>query len=160
MRSDWGEVSARVAEGQPQAVVLWTGPEAAARLLRELGTRLPRPPLFYVCRKALSEPFLSLAARSGGNIWIIAPAAGASSAASDFARRFQAATGHAPSPAAAEAYDAVRLIAAGVRRAGPNRARLRDELAKVSAFSGASGIISFDGAGNNQTRVALAKLGD
>jgi len=63
-----------------------------------------------------------------------------------------------PSLAAAEVYDAVRLLAAGLREAGPNRARLRDRLAKVSNFAGASGIISFDGAGNNQAEVALTPL--
>ena len=49
---------------------------------------------------------------------------------------------------AAEAYDAVRILAASLRQSGPNRARLRDALAAVSAFPGASGGISFDHAGN------------
>jgi ABC-type branched-subunit amino acid transport system substrate-binding protein len=61
-----------------------------------------------------------------------------------------------PGPAAAEVYDAVRLIATGLRESGPNRARLRDSLAKVTGFAGVSGNISFDGAGNNRAEVALA----
>jgi branched-chain amino acid transport system substrate-binding protein len=158
-RAEGDQIASKIAESRPQAVVLWTGPEAAAQLLEKCRTRLPDTPL-YVCRKILSEPFLSLAKRSGRNIWMVAPAVGASSASGDFVRRYQARTGRAPSPAAAEAYDAVRLIAAGVRRAGPNRARLRDELARISPYSGVSGIISFDGAGNNQAEVVLAKLGE
>jgi hypothetical protein len=35
---------------------------------------------------------------------------------------------------------------------------LRDSLAKVTNFAGASGSISFDGAGNNRAEVALAPL--
>jgi ABC-type branched-subunit amino acid transport system substrate-binding protein len=73
----------------------------------------------------------------------------------DFQARFRARAGTAPSLAAAEVYDAVRLVAAGLRQSGPNRARLRDSLARVTKFAGASGTISFDGAGNNQAEVAL-----
>jgi branched-chain amino acid transport system substrate-binding protein len=159
-RGDWDQVSAKIAESQPQAVILWIGPEAAARLLEHSESHLSGTPV-YACRKALSEPFLSLAAQdTGGSIWLVAPSGERSTARREFSQRYRTRTGYAPSPAAAEAYDAVRLIAAGVRRAGPNRARLRDELVKVSAFSGASGIISFDGAGNNQADVALVKLGE
>ena len=158
-RGDGDQVAAKIAEGQPQAVVLWTGPEAATRLLKQFEHSLPGTPV-YACRKALGEPFLSVAVQSRLNIWMVAPAAGNPSADRDFAGRFRARTGRPPSPAAAEAYDAVRLIAAGVRRAGSNRARLRDELARISPYSGASGVISFDGAGNNQAEVALVKLGE
>jgi branched-chain amino acid transport system substrate-binding protein len=157
--SDGDQAASKIAESRPQAVVLWTSPEAAAQLLEKWGGDLPATPV-YACRKALSEPFLSVAARSRKIVWIVAPAEGKASAEGDFAGRYRALTGRAPSPAAAEAYDAVRLIAAGVRRAGPNRARLRDQLVQVSGFSGVSGRISFDGAGNNQAQVTLAKLGE
>jgi branched-chain amino acid transport system substrate-binding protein len=153
------QIAPRIAESRPQAVVLWTGPEAAAQLLEKWGTELPVP-LVYACRKALNEPFLSVAARSKIMVWMAASAGGNLSPHRDFAGRYRARTGRTPSPAAAEAYDAVKLVAAGVRRAGPNRARLRDELVKISGFSGVSGTISFDGAGNNQAEVALAKLGE
>ena len=155
--SDWDGVVSAIAASQPQAVILWTGPEAAAQLLEHLESHLPGMPI-YACRKTLSEPFLSLATRSGRNIWLVAPSGERSSARREFSQRYRTRTGYAPSPAAAEAYDAVSLIGAGVRRAGPNRARLRDELVKVSAFSGASGMISFDSAGNNQAKVSLAPL--
>jgi branched-chain amino acid transport system substrate-binding protein len=157
--SDCESVVSAIAASQPQAVVLWTGPETAAQLLEKSRTLLPGTPV-YACRKALSEPFLAHATRSGGNVWLVAPAGERSSARREFSQRYRTRTGYAPSPAAADAYDAVRLIAAGVRRAGPNRARLRDELVNVAAFSGVSGIISFDGAGNNQADVALVRLGE
>jgi branched-chain amino acid transport system substrate-binding protein len=157
-RSDSDQVASKAAESRAQAIVLWTGPEAAAQLLDKWQTE---PPVIsvYACRKALNQPFLSMAARSKIRIWVAAPAGSNGSADRDFTGRYRARTGRAPCPSAAEAYDAVKLIAAGVRRAGPNRARLRDELVKVSGFSGVSGIISFDGAGNNQAGIALVKLG-
>ena len=156
-RADRDQVAKKIADSHPQAIVLWTGPEAAAQLLEKWGPNSPATPV-YVCQKALNEPFLSVSARSGLSVWKVALVGNNGPANRDFAGRFRARAGHAPSPAASEAYDAVRLIAAGVRRAGPNRARLRDALVKISGFSGASGEISFDGAGNNQAEVALTKL--
>ncbi len=158
-RADRDQVARKIADGRPQAIVLWTGAEAAAQLLEKWGTDCPATPV-YVCQKALNEPFPSVAARSGLSVWRVALVGNNGPASRNFAGRFRARAGRAPSTAAAEAYDAVRLIAAGVRRAGPNRARLRDALVKVSGFSGASGEISFDGAGNNRAEVALAKLAE
>jgi branched-chain amino acid transport system substrate-binding protein len=158
-RGEGDQIASKIAESRAQAVVLWTGPEAAAQLLQKCTTDLPGMPV-YVCRKALDEPLLSAATKSKIAIRVVAPAGSNSPADRDFAERYRARTGRAPSPSAAEAYDAVRIIAAGVRRAGPNRARLRDALVRVSGFSGVSGIISFDGAGNNQAKVALVKLGE
>jgi len=57
-----------------------------------------------------------------------------------------------------QAYDAVRIIAAALRQSGSNRARLRDLLAKMKNFSGESGVISFDPAGNDLAAVTLARL--
>jgi len=41
--------------------------------------------------------------------------------------------------AAREIYDAVRLLAAAVRIAGPNRARVRNYLASGASYSGLGG---------------------
>jgi branched-chain amino acid transport system substrate-binding protein len=149
------EVSARA----PEAVVLWTGPETAARVLEAI-RRSKASPVFYVCRKALEKPFTSLAKKQeSGNIWYATTRAGNSaSSADDFAERYRARTGTAPSLEAAEVYDAVRLAAAALRHAGPNRARLRDSLARVLLFRGVAGNISFDGAGNNQAPVGLVTV--
>jgi len=143
----------------PQAIVLWTGAETAAQLLEGV-RQMPSPPAIYVCQKALQEPFLRVAEQEQGRgIWLATSRPSAPAAAQhDFAARFQAHTGTAPSPAAAQVYDAIRLVASSLRQSGPNRARLRDTLAKVTDFPGVSGTISFDGAGNNQAGVAIAPL--
>ena len=57
--------------------------------------------------------------------------------------------------AAREIYDAVRLLAAAVRIAGPNRARVRDYLASGATYSGLGGPVSFDKAGNSQGEYVL-----
>ncbi len=92
------------------------------------------------------------------NIWIVTPRLAESSLRESFEKRFRERVGALPTPAAAQAYDAVRILAAALRRSGPNRARLRDALAELSPYAGASGVISFDHAGNDLSDVTLVRL--
>jgi branched-chain amino acid transport system substrate-binding protein len=156
--STTGEIAsvvARIHELRPQAVVLWTRAAIAARLLSAIRISETAPEL-YACYKALQEPFLSAARQAGTpKLWTAAAGVSFSAPRADFDERFLRRVGTAPSPAAGAMYDAVRMIASGLRQAGPNRARLRDTLASFDEYHGVSGLISFDGAGNNQAAVAL-----
>lgn len=182
-RLDAESAAASITAQNPEAVVVWTGPETSAKLVTGL-RQAKSPAAIYLCRKAAQEPFVQLVAAScrscrtsvtplgtphatdakaqrknqeTGSVWVVVSRSNEPSASREsFEQRYLARTGKPPSVAAAEAYDAVRLVAAAVRQAGPNRARLRDSLAGVSDFLGVCGIISFDGAGNNRAEVALA----
>lgn len=142
---------------QPQALVLWTSPQTAARIL---GGLEKRSVTVYLCQKAAQEPVTRLELGiEGGSVWVAAARPNEAAAGrEDFERRYREKTGTLPSPTALAAYDAVRLVAAALRESGPNRARLRDSLAKAHDFPGVSGAISFDGAGNNQNVVTLTRL--
>jgi branched-chain amino acid transport system substrate-binding protein len=142
---------------QPEALVLWTGPQTSARIL---GGIEKDPVTVYLCQKAAQEPVTRLRlAAEGQSAWVpVARADEAATGRDSFEQRYRQKTGNLPSPAALAAYDAVRLVASALRRSGPNRARLRDRLAKTQDFPGAAGTISFDGAGNNQTSVILARI--
>jgi ABC-type branched-subunit amino acid transport system substrate-binding protein len=74
-----------------------------------------------------------------------------------FATRFQALTGAPPTNVATQTYDAVTLTLRAIRAAGPNRARVRDQLSHVQAYEGASGQITFDRQGNNHAAHHLEK---
>ncbi len=152
---DPGPLLKKIQAQESEAIVLWTSAATAAQLLEGIsGGRAE----VYVCRKALQEPFIS-AARGRQDIWITSSrVASPAKESATFGERYRARTGAAPSFAAGEVYDAVRLIAAGLRQSGPNRARLRDALATRSDYLGVSGVITFDGAGNNQAQVALVPL--
>jgi len=151
-----------------QAVVFWTdGPTAEwlVSLARQVNPSAP----FYLCRKAVEGEW-NAGLRDGNaphpnggiergnaNMWTAAAGAWPKRNATfeeNFRRRF----GSEPTLGAAEAYDAVRLLAASLRQSGPNRARLRDALAGASDFDGFSGVVSFDHAGNNTSAVGLLKL--
>jgi len=152
---DAESLSKTIQAQESEAIVLWTSAATAAQLLEGIsGTRSG----FYLCRKALEIPLIS-AAKGKQNIWIAASRAVApGSGSGSFAERYRARTGVAPGPAATEVYDAVRLVVQALRESGPNRARLRDALAMRSEYRGVSGVIAFDGAGNNQAAVALVPL--
>jgi branched-chain amino acid transport system substrate-binding protein len=145
-----------------QAVVIWSDTATASRLIARVRELRPTVPI-YLCRKAA-------AGDSNGETRLLCPACGEKDAGqwiasapenrelwADFYRRYRQSFGAEPGIGAAEAYDAVRLLAVSLRQSGPNRARLRDALAGVSAFAGASGVISFDHAGNDHTQLTLLK---
>jgi branched-chain amino acid transport system substrate-binding protein len=186
---------------KPEAWVLWTGHQSAARLVPRFRNVFPTAPV-YLCYQAAqgkleesaSQPCkcwlgaanvsdqavdgfdgivpapagkagtsrpASLAASPDadrGNVWIAAPRLRGSPQRESFEQRYRERAGTDPAPAAAQTYDAVRLLAAALRRSGPNRARLRDALAAISSYSGVSGVIAFDHAGNDLTDVSLVRL--
>ena len=95
---------------------------------------------------------------ANAGVWTTEAPDAQSSPHAAFARRYRQRFGAEPGFGAAQAYDAVHVLAASLRQSGPNRARLRDALGQVSAFAGTSGVISFDHAGNDLTRTTLVRL--
>jgi branched-chain amino acid transport system substrate-binding protein len=157
----------------PEAVVVWAASDLGARVVEEIHHVNSTVPI-YLCQKAAA----AVAERQGvdqrtetteqeehggsaqvGGVWVVVGRqAGNHSGGKEFERRYLERTGNSPSIAAMQAYDAIRLMAAALRQSGPNRARLRDRLARLKNFSGVSGTISFDRAGNDLAAVALARL--
>jgi branched-chain amino acid transport system substrate-binding protein len=72
-----------------------------------------------------------------------------------FSRAYAARWGREPDAAAALGHDAVRLTAAAIRRAGLNRARIRDGIRALSPWTGAGGTVRFDPGGRREAAVAL-----
>ncbi len=76
---------------------------------------------------------------------------------STFMQQYQKRTGTFPSPIALFAYDATRMVIAAIERAGLNRAKIRDELSRIS-FDGLTGMIHFDSLGGNPAQPVLMIL--
>jgi len=66
--------------------------------------------------------------------------------------------GRAPDQFAAQAYDAVRVIVHAVRRSGPDRQAVRDTIATLKRFPGATGDIGFDRWGNPAREIVIARV--
>jgi len=138
---------------KPEALVLWTGPEITARVVSSFREAFPTSPV-YLCHQAAQGRFDTVQE----NIWIVATSLARGPLRESFEKRYRARAGTGPVPAAAQAYDAVRILAGALRRSGPNRARVRDALAALTNYSGVSGVISFDHAGNDLSDVTLVGL--
>jgi branched-chain amino acid transport system substrate-binding protein len=74
-----------------------------------------------------------------------------------FRAKFAARYGRDPDYAAAHAYDAANIVIAAVRRAGLNRARIRDAVQALSPYPGVTGTIQWDPSGQNQRPVQLRR---
>ncbi len=144
-----------------QAIVIWADAPTTRQLLAYLeGLNLNVP--IYLCRKSVEdEPAgaghgSSIGGKGRSGTWIVSSKGSGLSV--DFSRRYRARFNVDPTLGAAETYDAVRALAESLRQSGPNRVRLRDRLAAASAYSGVSGVIGFDHAGNDQSPVALLRI--
>jgi branched-chain amino acid transport system substrate-binding protein len=146
-------VAGQIMAQKPEAVVFWMGHEMAAGLVPRFRKALPTAPV-YLCHEAAQGRFDG----DQENTWIVAPHFAGSPLRESFEKRYHERAGAVPAPAAAQAYDAVRVLAAALRRSGPNRARLRDALAALSSYPGVSGVIAFDHAGNDLSDVTLVSL--
>ncbi len=164
LRPDAASLLALVKKQSPQALVFWTRPETARAMLEALANAPLDAPL-YLSQQAAQQSFgqsnvwtlKEAGPGGGGGIFTVVADAPETPARADFVRRYRAEAGAYPGPIAAEAYDAVCMVARAVREAGPNRARVRDRLA-VLALSGVSGRIAFDGQGNDLAKVRLIRL--
>jgi len=149
-------IVARVKESAPAAVVLLAGPAASARLvvaLRQAGYRREILGGPWMGRRLFAERAASAA---DGVLFPLLYAPGENE--KSFLARFRGRIPKEPDYASAATYDAVSLVVAAVRKAGLNRARIRDALRDQSPWKGASGIIQWDALGGNVRPVALGTV--
>jgi branched-chain amino acid transport system substrate-binding protein len=105
---------------------IFCGPEAARRSFVEIagasadGTCVPVP----------SDQFTSQEARG-------------------FCRLFRERWGRDPDFAAVQTFDAVSMLVAAVRKAGPNRVQIADALRELAPYQGVAGVIRWDRVGAN-----------
>ncbi|MGB7846473.1 MAG: ABC transporter substrate-binding protein [Candidatus Acidiferrum sp.] len=141
----------------PDAIVIWTDSLLAGELLPLLHKMRPSTPVF-ICQKAAQ---LGDDVESSSQLFTVDSLQKGQEAARDkFQQLYLAQTATTPSIAAAEAYEAVHLIAAALRGAGANRVQLRDYFANSGKFHNAAGIVRFDPAGNSLQEFAIVKLHD
>jgi len=143
--ADLPQLLATIQSRQAEAVVLWTDNPLARLLVTSLEESDDRPAIF-LCQKAAAAEIDST---RSGTAWTVSRSGANSAAHASFAERFHSQAGRPPTTEAAATYDAVSLVLAALRQAGPNRARLRDQLSRTPNFVGVSGRVAFDGAGNN-----------
>ena len=161
---------------RPSAILVVANPEDAARwvlALRETGAgpplvgndqlAPPDRPLLFGTHVMGHTRFRRLAGRAAEDVRfpiLFAPDP-TDPVAARFVATFTRDRGHSPDYASALAYDAARLLVDAVRAAGPNRARVREALVRLSPRSGLAGRIEFDGTGQNmRTTLGMGTIRD
>lgn len=136
------------------ALLIWGNPKSVLPLLRGLRRANINVPVFLPSLLATPEIFQK--SETLGNIIVAAPFDLSRDDAPilTFRQKYQQRTKGLPSPIAFFAYDATRMVITAIERAGLNRARIRDELARLS-FDGITGKIHFDSLGGNPAEPIL-----
>ncbi len=75
-----------------------------------------------------------------------------------FVGRYRDRYGRAPDQYAAQAYDAIRILAFALRRAGPDRQKVRDVVATLRRFPAVTGELSFDRYGDPVRDVIITRI--
>ncbi len=146
-------------DAQAAAVALIAGPEDGARFLRAF--REEGMTASVVGGPALGR--LSFAreagpAAEGVLLPLLWDPDAANTGRESFHERFAEQAGHEPDYAAAHAHDATAILVAAIRRAGLNRARIRDALRALSPWPGVTGTIEWDPTGHNARPVSLGEI--
>ncbi|MHC4957716.1 MAG: ABC transporter substrate-binding protein [Planctomycetota bacterium] len=151
----------KIREYGADAIIIWGLYAKGAQIVRELDAAGLDIPVFGA--DGLVAPrFIELAGKSAEGVVVTYPYDfyRDDPVTQRFNRDFKKRFGHDPDSFAAHGYDAMYLVFRAVQRAGLNRTRIRDELARTRDFHGATGIISFDHRGNDVRGVEFAVVHD
>jgi branched-chain amino acid transport system substrate-binding protein len=142
-------------EAKPAVVVIIASAEDSARLTQAVREKVGTAAIFggeSMGRRRFTE--LAGSAAEGVRFPLLFVPNSADTTTAHFIERFTSEHHRPPDYTAALTYDATRLLVEAIRRAGPNRARIREALSQLSPWPGIAGTIHFDGTGQN-TRTDL-----
>jgi ABC-type branched-subunit amino acid transport system substrate-binding protein len=153
---DFTELVEKIIEAKPHALVLIAGAEQSAHVISAVRERNYAGLIFGgPCMGRRS--FLEEAGRAAEGV--IFPSLYTPSKNSDsFEKRFTSRFGYRPDYLAAHTYDTVNLLIAAIRKAGLNRARIRDAVRELSPWAGVTGAVKWDTVGGNSRAVQLGTV--
>jgi branched-chain amino acid transport system substrate-binding protein len=139
----------------PRVVLVLAPASTAGRVVARLRADGYRGTVFGGATLSLAAFGRAAGAAAEGVVapWLLEDGPGWAAFAAAYERRW----GGPPDAAAAHGYDGVRMVVAAVRRAGLNRARIRDAVRELSPWAGASGTVRWDALGRNARPVGIAR---
>ena len=148
-QTDFSPQLSRVKSIAADAVFVWGPSEASLRLLPAMRDQGVTHPAFGPASFSLPS-FLREAAAAAEGLTTCSLAWERDPTRTDeFAEEYRARFGEQPADDALLGYDAADLLIRAIRRAGLNRARIRDAVAQMSDYSGLAGTIRWDNGGGN-----------
>ena len=156
-----------------QALVVWSTPPSASIVTKnayDLGLNVP----IFHSHGIANQAFVDLATKEAaegvrfpvGKIVVASqlPDSDPQKAVlMEYAAKYEAAFGAAPVTFGGHAWDAVQLLVQVMEKAGPDRARIRDELEKAQGFVGIGGVFNFsasDHAGLDSSALVIVEIRD
>jgi branched-chain amino acid transport system substrate-binding protein len=147
-----------IKQANPDAVVFWgnaaeTGPAAAQ--LRAAGVKAA----FFGFDRLVDPEFIKLAgpAAEGVTAAYFFDPNKTDKAWTDFVARFEKRCGMKPDAYAAYSYDGSQMLIAAIKKAGPNRYRIRDLMAATEEYTGVTGYMRFDARWDNIAPIVSAQ---
>ncbi len=150
---DIAEVARELSSSRPDVILLVANPIDSARLVRALKASRSQARIFGGC--ALGRRFFAESAGSEAEGAVFPLLDSESAEHLRFRQKFVSRFGHSPDFAATQTYDAVHLLAQAIRKAGLNRALIRDAIRQLSGWEGANGVVRWDAVGQNGRAVRL-----
>jgi ABC-type branched-subunit amino acid transport system substrate-binding protein len=157
--TDFRDQIAKIAEVNPEAIVMWGNPEETGRAVRQIRESGMSIPIFGFDRMT-EDAFLSAAGPAAEGVVVAAtmnPESG-DPLWTSFRLRYRSRWNEEPDSFAAHAYDGMNLLIGAVRDAGLNRARIRDSLFRLPGYDGVAGRIVFDTVMSDIARPWLATV--
>lgn len=153
---DFTELAEKIVETKAHSLVLIAGAEQSAYLISAVREQNFTGPVFGgPCMGRRS--FLEEAGRAAEGV--IFPLLYTPRKNSDsFEKKFTSRFGYRPDYLASQTYDTVNILVAAIRKAGLNRARIRDAVRELSPWAGVTGAVKWDTLGSNSRTVQLGTV--
>jgi ABC-type branched-subunit amino acid transport system substrate-binding protein len=153
---DFTELVDKIVEAKAHALVLIAGAEQSAHIISAVREKNFAGLIFGgPCMGRRS--FLEEAGRTAEDVifpLLYTPRKNSDSFEKKFTSRFR----YRPDYLAAHTYDTVNLLIAAIRKAGLNRAQIRDAVRKLSPWAGVTGAVKWDTLGGNSRAVQLGTV--
>lgn len=151
----------KIRQADVEAVVLWGEVDEIARIVRQMRESGMNQTVF-TSDKVVSDAFLGMAGEHAEGIvaaYPFNPESG-NPELENFYEEYRNRFGMEANSFAVQAYDGTNILIEAIRKAGLNRALIRDEITSIRQTEGITGIIRMDGSWNNVTPVFIAEFRD
>ena len=160
-QTDFSLYLEKIREADVEAVLLWGEVDEIARIIKQMRESGMEQTVF-TSEKVVSNHFLELAGDHAEGVVAVYPFnpesnhPGLKQFHQDYKDRF----GMEATSFAVQAYDGANLLIDAIRKAGLNRALVRDEITSIEETEGLTGTIRMDGSWNNVYPVYIAEYRD
>ncbi len=149
----------KINEDSAQAVLIWGSLEETAGIINQMKRMHMKQPVFASDR-IVSDRFLALTGKNAEGVTAVYPFNPEDNNPQwqNFKQKYILKYQVEPDQFAALAYDGMQILTGSIRKAGLNRAKIRDELTSITNYHGVTGEIILDASWNDIGPVSLTQV--